>query len=176
MRQPARYSAIQIVLHWAVVALVLFQLLSADAMSDFFQALLRPEEGRPRPGMAVWHMMSGAVILIFMLARLALRFVHGAPPPTPQSPGWDRLLSRLTHWAFYVLLIALPVVGLSAYLLEDEDLGDLHGTAAGLLLVLVAAHVLGAVYHHFVLRDGLIGRMADPAPRTEKPPPVDPTR
>ena len=27
------------------------------------------------------------------------------------------------------------------------------------LLVLVALHVVGALYHHFVLKDGLINRM-----------------
>jgi cytochrome b561 len=34
-----------------------------------------------------------------------------------------------------------------------------HGLAAMLLMALIALHVAAALYHHFVRRDGLIGRM-----------------
>lgn len=34
-----------------------------------------------------------------------------------------------------------------------------HGLLAKLTMALVALHVLAALYHQFVLRDGLLGRM-----------------
>ena len=43
MPQPARYSAIQIALHWGVVILIVVQLLTGDLMAEYFDALLRPE-------------------------------------------------------------------------------------------------------------------------------------
>ena len=176
MRHPARYSAIQIALHWAVFALVLVQLLTGDWMAEYFRALMRPEEGRPIMGNAVWHMVSGITILIFMLTRLALRFTHGAPPSKADSPGWDKVLSKLNHWLFYVVLIAMPLVGMAAYLIPSEAMGELHENTVPVLLALVALHLAGVVYHQFIRKDGLIRRMTQPERGVERVPPVDPRR
>lgn len=176
MRQPARYSAIQIALHWGVVVLIVVQLLTGDLMAEYFDALLRAGDTRPIMGNAVWHMVSGILILIFMLTRLALRLTHGAPPAKADSPEWDKLLSKLNHWLFYVVLIAMPIVGLSAYLIPSEDLGELHENTAPVLLALVALHLAGVVYHQFIRKDGLIRRMTQPERGVERVPPVDPRR
>ena len=46
-----------------------------------------------------------------MLLRLAWRLTHRPPlAPGDLSPGLP-LLSRATHWSFYVLLIVLPLLG-----------------------------------------------------------------
>lgn len=174
MPQPARYAAIQIALHWAVVALIVVQLLTAGLMEDYFRALMRAEETRPEMGGAVWHMVSGAMILVFMLTRLALRFTHGVPPPKAGSPGWDIVLSKLNHWLFYVVLIAMPIVGLAAYLIPSRALGNLHAGTAPVLLALVALHILGALYHQFIRKDGLIRRMTSPERGVERVPPARP--
>ncbi|PAU98326.1 cytochrome b [Paracoccus salipaludis] len=176
MRHPARYSAIQIALHWGVFALVIVQLLTGGMMSEYFRALMRAEDGRPIMGNAVWHMVSGIAILIFMLTRLALRFTHGAPPSKADSPGWDKVLSKLNHWLFYVVLIAMPVVGLAAYLIPSRAMGNLHENTVPVLLALVAMHLAGVVYHQFIRRDGLIRRMTRPEQGVERVPPVNQRR
>lgn len=176
MPQPARYSAIQIALHWGVVILIVVQLLTGDLMAEYFDALLRPDQGRPVMGNAVWHMVSGITILIFMLTRLALRLTHGAPPAKAVSPEWDKVLSKLNHWLFYAVLIAMPVVGLAAYLIPSDDLGELHENTVPVLLALVALHLAGVVYHQFIRKDGLIRRMTQPERGVERVPPVDPRR
>ncbi len=50
-----------------------------------------------------------------MVLRLAWRLTH-KPPPPPSGPRPRRysLLSRVTHWLFYVVLIALPLLGWAA--------------------------------------------------------------
>ncbi|MBV0893321.1 cytochrome b/b6 domain-containing protein [Paracoccus sp. Z118] len=174
MPQPARYAAIQIALHWGVVILIVVQLLTGGLMESYFRALMRAGEDRPELGAAVWHMVSGAMILVFMLTRLALRFTHGVPPPVAGSPGWDVVLSRLNHWLFYVVLIAMPVVGLSAYLIPSRPLANLHASVVPVLLVLVALHILGALYHQFIRKDGLIRRMTTPERGVERVPPARP--
>lgn len=176
MREPARYSAAQIVLHWAVVALIVVQLLTGDLMAQYFRALMRAGAERPEMGNAVWHAVSGALILVLMSARLALRLTHGAPPPKADSPGWDKVLSKLNHWLFYVVLIAMPLVGLGAYLIPSRTLANLHESTVPVLLALVALHILGALYHQFILKDGLIRRMTDAEHGVEHVPPVDPRR
>ena len=174
MREPARYSAIQIALHWAVFTLVVVQLLTGGWMSEYFRALMRAGEERPIVGNAVWHMVSGIMILIFMLTRLALRFTHGAPPSKPDSPGWDKVLSKLNHWLFYVVLIAMPLVGMAAYLIPSRAMGNLHESTVPVLLALVALHLAGVVYHQFIRKDGLIRRMTRPERGVEHVPPARP--
>ena len=176
MREPARYSAIQIALHWAVVVLIVVQLLTGGLMSEYFRALMRAVEERPVLGNAVWHMVSGILILVLMGARLALRFTHGAPPSKADSPGWDKVLSKLNHWLFYVVLLAMPLVGLGAYLIPSRALGGLHENTVPVLLALVALHLAGVVYHQFIRKDGLIRRMIDAEHGVERVPPVDPRR
>lgn len=176
MRQPARYSAVQIVLHWAVVVLIVVQLLTGDLMSEYFNAVMRAGGDRPRMGNAVWHIASGSMILVFMGTRLALRFTHGAPPSKADSPEWDKVLSKLNHWAFYVVLLAMPLVGAAAYLIPSRALGKLHQNTAVVLLALIALHLAGVIYHQFIRRDGLIRRMMDPEHGVERVPPVDPRR
>ena len=145
-------------------------------MAEYFSGLMRAEEGRPIMGNAVWHMVSGITILIFMLTRLALRFTHGAPPSKADSPGWDKVLSKLNHWLFYVVLIAMPLVGMAAYLIPSRAMGELHENTVPVLLALVALHLAGVVYHQFIRKDGLIRRMTRPEQGVERVPPVDPRR
>lgn len=159
-----------------VVLLVIVQLISGDAMAEFFDTLIRTQAEGTRPGLgnAVWHVVSGALILAAMLIRLAMRFTHGVPPDSPTSPGWDRMLARLVHGALYVVLLAMPLVGAAAYLIPSETLGELHESAVPVLLGLVMLHVLGALYHQFVLKDRLIRRMMVPDRQDLHVPPVRP--
>ena len=176
MQQPVRYSAIQIALHWAVVALIVVQLLTGELMADYFRALMRAGQERPQVGNAVWHMVSGATILILMLLRLSLRMTHGVPPAKADSPGWDKSLSRLNHWLFYVVLIAMPLAGMGAYLIPSRTLAKLHENTVPVLLALVALHLAGVVYHQFIRKDGLIRRMVDSEQGVDRIPPADPRR
>ena len=85
-----------------------------------------------------------------------------------------------THVAMYALMLALLLIGWSlsnaygktVYLFgitlpnlvaADEDLADTLGTwhlnAAWALLALVTVHIVAALVHHLVLRDGLLHRV-----------------
>ena len=120
-------------------------------------------------------------ILVLTLLRLAWRLTHPAPLPPSDLPPALRLFARATHWSFYVLLIVLPILGwiaASAYgvrpyvagliplpLIAPKDeafaetVGKVHGAVAVLLLVVIALHVTGALYHALIKRDGVIQRM-----------------
>jgi cytochrome b561 len=91
-----------------------------------------------------------------------------------------RVAAGATHVALYALLLAMPLLGwalsnaqgkpvhflgatLPALVGDDEDLADRlqawHIDAAWVLLALVCLHVAAALFHHFVLRDGVLRRM-----------------
>jgi cytochrome b561 len=162
-RQPARtgYSGLQIALHWIVVALVFFQLVFGEDMARLFRAVSRGQT--PEPDVSLWgdfHIWAGFAILAAVALRLALRVRH-----VPVQEEGSAVLARLawiTHAAFYVLLIALPITGALAYYFDMPEMGEIHELGKPLMIALIAIHVLAALWHQFVRRDGLLVRMVVP--------------
>lgn len=168
------YDPVSRTFHWLVVALVAAQI----TIALILPAALPESAGDT---IVAWHLAVGSTILLVMLLRLAWRLAHPMPPaPADLSPAL-RWLARGTHWAFYVVLIVLPLLGWTAanahgatprllgliplprLVAPDEAfaeaVGTVHKTVALLLLVLIALHVSGALYHALVKRDGVIRRM-----------------
>ncbi len=161
-RTPARYSSRQIALHWIVFALVAFQFVMGDNMTDLFRAA---HGGRATDTSAVWapiHIVVGILILIAMLARLWLRRLNGVPKP-PEQAAPLQWLAAAVHAGLYVDLIGAPIVGAIAYFLLPSFAGLHHLMTRQILLVLVALHVAGALWHWLIVRDGVMTRMIRPA-------------
>jgi cytochrome b561 len=105
----------------------------------------------------------------------------GAPIADPAIEPWQKAVSAAVHTSFYVLLIAMPIVGYianSAYgaptpffgLLElppiveknealSTPLFAIHRWVGWLLIILVLTHVSAALYHHFIRGDNVLQRM-----------------
>ena len=60
------------------------------------------------------HKLIGVIILLLVLARLSYRLTQGAPSHEPTLEPWQKIVSEVTHWAIYALLIVVPVLGLSS--------------------------------------------------------------
>jgi cytochrome b561/polyisoprenoid-binding protein YceI len=98
-----RYSAVAIVLHWTIAAAIVVQVLLAWRM----HGPSTPE----RFAVFQLHKSVGVTILALSLARLAWRLTH-RPPPLPDTLArWERILARLTHTFFYVVMIGMPLSG-----------------------------------------------------------------
>lgn len=156
------YSRAQISLHWAVALLIIYQLVFGEDMSHAWRALRDNPETATSFGAWV-HIIAGILVLILALWRLALRMTRGVPEaPEVESP-LIRLAGSLTHGGLYLLMLALPITGLLAWYGGISALAPLHGELLKLLtIVLIGLHVLGALYHQFVRRDGLMDRMRRP--------------
>jgi cytochrome b561 len=72
-----------------------------------------------------------------------------------------RKAAALSHGAFYVLLIAAPILGLLAYYV-GEPFGDLHEICKPLLIILIGLHAAAALFHQLWLKDGTLRRMLVP--------------
>lgn len=155
------YSGLQIALHWIVVLLVAFQLVFGEDMSQLFRAVMRGQA--PSSDAALWgnlHIWIGFAVLAAVLLRLALRIRH-----VPALEEGNRVLARLaqiTHIAFYVLLIAMPITGSMAYYLSLPEIGEIHEIGKPVLIALIALHVLAALWHQFIRRDNLLVRILVP--------------
>jgi cytochrome b561 len=156
MANPTGYSRIQIALHWIIALLILFQFLFHDSMQEAWHAI---EKGEAEPGGLHPHAVVGVIVLILMIVRLVIRRRHGAPElPAGGNPLQD-LAAVWTHRLLYVLLFLIPLSGMIAWNFGATAAASAHGTMFFVALVLIGLHVVAAIYHQYVLKDGLIRRM-----------------
>ena len=173
---PARYDATSRLLHWATVALVL-----AGAGLGLWIAYARPEEEAFKLRLYTLHESIGVTIWLVTLVRLAWRLGHPPPPLPADMPDALKAAARFNHAAFYLWLLTMPVVGFVAtnawgfpltwfwlVPLPDpvgkdvplaETLTLIHRIMAWSLVAMIVLHVSGALWHHFVRRDGTLRKM-----------------
>jgi cytochrome b561 len=104
------------------------------------------------------HVAGGALVLVFALWRLSIRARRGAPAIVGES-GLQRALAKGTHVGLYALMILMPVSGSVAWFGGVDAAAQGHNILKVALLALIALHVAGALWHQFVLKDGLLMRM-----------------
>ncbi|RUO98035.1 cytochrome b [Hyphomicrobium sp.] len=175
-------------LHWLVALLIFVQLPVGFYMS--YRGNDMPSvDANGKPTVGVWdaltnflyssHKLIGLTVLALVLLRLIYRLTRGAPRSDPSVPPPLTGLSHLVHWALYLLLIAVPVLGYLAisygdYLdvfnfrlpmltVKNEDMSkeifEWHETGAILIIGFVALHIVAAIYHRFIRKDRVVERM-----------------
>ena len=158
MSDVTGYSRIQIVLHWVVAVLIILQFAFHEWISDAWDVI--EKGGTADISVLVRaHIIGG--ILIFLLAahRLRVRPKTGVPTPPKNEHKMLKMVANLTHWSFYALMFALPISGAAAWFGGIGKAADAHEILRGILLALVALHVLAALAHHFVLKTDVMARM-----------------
>ncbi len=156
MQARTGYSATQIVLHWAVAVLVVFNYFYSDGMGRAL-AVKMGLTNRPLTMNPQIHVVVGVAVLVLVLIRLALRSSRGVPEVPGE--GLARSAAIWGHRLLYVLLLAVPVLGALTWFGEIRALGDPHEIAANVLIVVVAGHTAMALVHHYVRKDGVLARM-----------------
>ncbi|MCT8328021.1 cytochrome b [Albidovulum sediminis] len=160
--KPQGYSRSQILLHWAVFLLLIPQFVFEDGIKGAWRAFRQGQEAGFDPTVP-FHVFGGLAILALVGWRVALRLRRGAPEAPAGGSVLMERVAGLTHLGLYALLFALPVTGALAWFGGLSDLSEVHEVMTTLLLILSGLHILGALYHQFVLRDGLLLRMKRPA-------------
>ncbi len=168
------WGSVSKALHWLVVVLVLAMAWIGLTMGDL-------PNGPDKIATYALHKSIGISILALIVVRLAWRLYAGTPGAVPGTPGWQERIASLTHWALYVLLLAMPLSGwvlnsaagfplqwfgqanLPAIVGKDQGLHELaeevHELLFWTLVVLVVAHAAAAFYHHLFKRDATLARM-----------------
>jgi cytochrome b561 len=89
------------IMHWLTAILVLLTVPAAILM-------LQPGIGRGlQDPLFLFHKNIGVVILVIVTLRLAYRLVNPPPPLPEHVPKLQRMIAETTHWALYVLLLAM---------------------------------------------------------------------
>ena len=153
MKTTTGYSGLQIGLHWLIALLILVAWLSGEGAEE----AMRAAKDGGTIGF-VPHVAFGLAILTLVVVRILVRLSRGAPA-APGEPG--SLAVKAADWGhrlLYLMMIAVPLGGASVFFL-GLDVGEVHGLAANVLMLVVLGHALMALYHQYVLKDGLLRRM-----------------
>lgn len=170
-----RYTGTAIALHWLIALLVIANFTLGLVMVDI--PGLTPAKLR----YFSWHKWAGVTILLLATARLLWRLRHPAPPYPAAMPTWQKTAANAVHASLYVLLFAVPLSGYFYSLAAGvpvvyfgvielpvlmgrnpaakEVLEATHYWLNMLLAASVAVHVIAALKHQFIDRDGLLRRM-----------------
>ena len=172
---PTRYTRVAVFLHWTIAALIIAQLVGGIVMHKLPNSVSFKFEAYQM------HKSFGLVVLALSLVRLAWRLTHRPPALSSDHAAWERVLARITHVGFYVLMIAVPLAGwamisnspfpsplfLSPIEIPKLPVGgsadlwaEVHEYLAFGILGLLGLHVAGALKHHYVDKDGTLARMA----------------
>lgn len=156
MNKPEGYSRTQIVLHWTIALIILFQFIFHDSMEEAWRLI---EKGQSEPGGFHPHAVGGIIVFVLAVWRLILRGRRGAPAlPEGGDPIQD-MVAVWTHRLLYALLFLIPISGFVAWNFGSGAAAEMHGLLFFIAALFVGLHIVGAIYHQYVLKDGLIGRM-----------------
>lgn len=167
------YDVFSKLLHW-ILALLLVGLIGLGWY------MMEIED---QPGSAWYfniHKSFGLIAATLILLRLLWRLSH-KPAPLPDSvPSWQAKSSRFIHFLLYVCMLVMPLTGflgasfskygiaffghqLPEWTVKNHDIAEqffeIHETFAWILVVLVILHVLAALKHLIINKDGVFQRM-----------------
>lgn len=168
-----RYSSMAIALHW----LSAFLLAAMAALGWYMMTIEHQPDG---PWYINIHKACGLLTAVLVAFRLPWRLTH-RPSALPASV-W-RLQARLAHGTqamLYLVMVLMPVSGylgssfsksgvhlfgmdLAQWAMRDHDskkfFFNMHSVLIWVLVTLVSVHVLGALTHLLIDKDGVFQRI-----------------
>jgi len=112
---------------------------------------------------------------------LLFRAIYPAPPMPETLPKIQRIAASVTHWLLYTTLVVMSVsgyirveagnfpielldmLGVPAFVAVNETVADraqaVHYYARFALVPLIAIHIGAGLYHKFIKKDGIFGRI-----------------
>ncbi len=168
-----RYHPVLFALHWLMALMILVAL----AAGGLALANMPPDSPDKVAGLG-GHMIFGMAIGVLLILRLVTRTRSAHPPAAATGNALLDRIGRWTHWGFYALIVGMVLTGLATALgaglfpivyggaaeTLPPELATLpqhpaHGFIATLLVALIVLHATAALYHRYVLKDGLLRRM-----------------
>jgi len=171
IREP--YSRRMIRMHWLTLALVVVAWYLGDTLVDD-----RSTKSATLLGYLVHALVGGSVLMVTAM-RMVYRSVDRLPQPASNS--LLDMAAKGVHHLLYALLVLLPTTGFmtllmskvgealvtaNARLLPEKFTGPsiishvTHDVLMNVLIAVVVIHILAVIWHQFILKDGLMSRMA----------------
>ncbi|MGI3164583.1 cytochrome b [Pseudooceanicola sp. 200-1SW] len=173
MDDPTRYGLVSRLFHWAMAALLLYQIIGMMASN----ALGRSSAVAAFVGPT--HQPLGVLLMVLVVLRLIWAVLNAARRPA-QERGPLGLLAKAGHGLLYLLMLLVPAVallrawggtrglevfGVQVFAPREVAIdwatapAAAHGPLALLMLLLILGHAGAAIWHKRVKRDDVMARM-----------------
>ena len=168
---PHRYDGFAQFLHWATAVLVVAAFTYGLAGSE--ARVYLPSRDFERS----LHETLGMGVFALTLLRL-LWWAFASRPAAAPAPDWMRRAASAAKLALYALLLAVPVtavvgawlqghpvlllggIEIASLVATSHDLGttvaEIHTWLGDAILWVAGAHAAAAIYHHMLLKDGVL--------------------
>lgn len=159
------------------MAAFLVTLLLAVEIKDWFP------KGHWRHLLMLVHVQLGLSVLLLALPRIILRLRAGSKPDAvAAAPAWQERAAAISHGLFYVVMVAMPVLGILTIQLREHDVRyfgwllpnpfdddswlpyalpvrTIHEYFGDFVIGLIGLHWCAVFWHQVVLRDNILARM-----------------
>jgi cytochrome b561 len=169
-----RYGSLSIGLHWLMLLLIIAVYACID-LREYY-----PKGSYIRDTLKTWHFMLGLSVFALVWIRLAYIIIGKVPKIQPEPPKWQILSAKLVHFALYILMIGMPLLGwlllsasgkpipffglhLPALISENKSLADaikeIHETGGTVGYFLIGVHAMAGLFHHYFVQDNTLLRI-----------------
>jgi cytochrome b561 len=170
-----RYSAFGQALHWVMAVLILITFIYGPGGGEKHVYSTARDFDRQL------HETLGLIVVTLTLVRVAWRAAAVMPAVPSFAPRWTEIASKGVRLGIYLLFFALPLTSVAGAWLEGHPLtmlgniqiepqltkshelgttiAEIHTWLGDAIMWLAGLHVLAALFHHFILRDGVLVSM-----------------
>jgi cytochrome b561 len=175
------YTATAKTLHW-LIALLIFVLFPLGWIMDDLTGVQKFQAYN-------MHKSLGLTVLALMILRLVWRFFNAVPELPAGVPARQKMAAHALQHAFYAVVFLITLAGWALISTSDKPsmlfnqqlpipklpwladlagpdrkfyhgiLEEVHGALGWVLLGLLVLHAAAALYHGFVLKDGILASM-----------------
>ena len=170
---PRRLNSRAIFLHW------LMFLLFITALTGIEYRDILPAGDPLKRTLRYIHIYTGQLIFVFAVLRVFLRFRYPVPPAS-HGVLWMAWSALLVHGLMYVVMFVQPITGVLFMQAGDKQLSwfgwvlpqligsdpvvhfmlkEIHQWVGNTFYFLALTHAMGALWHHFVLKDSSLRNM-----------------
>jgi superoxide oxidase len=174
-RRTEKYDNVMVVLHW-VIGIGILLLGGLELFRQEF-----PRGHFIRDGLRPIHQPLGTALFVLICIRVTWRMLAATVTQEQHGRSLSAVAAKAVHLALYALMIGVPLLGMVYVFGNGKSidygliklalplkslLGDYsksarwwHETLGIGILGLALLHAAAALFHHYVLKDGLLAKM-----------------
>lgn len=144
-----KYPKIMIAVHWLMFLMISLQFAIGFVMEDESELLI------------TGHIALGIAILCLVFVRIFFRYMKKSE--IPEKPeffsDFEWKVAKLGHNILYVMLVIVPLSGLTGYFSKNHDILEIHETLVFVFIALILGHVMIALKHQLIDKKDLFSRI-----------------